>query len=277
MEYIYFKHQFLPSSECFISIHDRSYRFGDGLFETMLVVGGRLFNEDAHFTRIQKGLEAFRIRLNIQGLPGTCAELIARNHLQQGYIRITISRGESADDAIGYLPGNTTPYVMVQTIARPYPAFNPITLWLSSYRAPGKSPVKSNNALTYTMAMLEAKENNCQNALLSDAQGYICETASGNIFWIKESVLYAPSPELALIPGTIAALIPALWPGEIQRGCFTTDALNEAEEIFMTNTGCLVAPVTTILPLGISLIIGHHTKSLRIALDNAINHATHSG
>jgi hypothetical protein len=57
MQHIYAQGQFLPADTPFITASDRSFRFGDGIFETILVVDGKLYDAGSHFARLKNGLE----------------------------------------------------------------------------------------------------------------------------------------------------------------------------------------------------------------------------
>ena len=61
MQYIYTKGQFLPADAPFITADDRSFRFGDGIFETILVADGKMWDAAAHFSRLKNGLEFLRV------------------------------------------------------------------------------------------------------------------------------------------------------------------------------------------------------------------------
>ncbi len=267
---VYFKDRFLEESKCHISLRDRSFRFGDGIFETVLVVNGRLYDMPAHLDRLRRGLDAFRLVLDTENLSEICQQVIQHNHLTQGYVRIIVSRGVDEEGVVGYITKGSRPYFVVQAVSKPYPAFKPLKLWLSSYRVSFHAPSKTNNALLYTLAMLEASDNACDNALLLDTEGHICETASGNIFWIKGNILCTPDTALPFVPGTMRCKVMELWQGEVREGHFTLDDLKCADEIFMTNVGTLIAPILTIAPIGIALPAGPCTKALRLALDQAI-------
>ena len=274
MDFIYFKNSFLPENQCHISVYDRSFRFGDGIFDTCLIANSKLYNFFSHLARLENGLKAYKIDLDISDLENICRELIKKNSVSSGYLRITISRGENAPDATGYLPKNATPYLLIQTNAKPYPAFKAISLLVSSQLASKSLPFKSNDSLGYTLAMLEAANGNCDNALLLNKDGTICETASGNIFWVKDSVLYTPSDELEMIPGTMRAKVLELWDGAKQTGKFALKDLQHADEVFMSNVGLLIAPVSNLLPSGNKWPIGAVTELLRKKLDNDIMRST---
>lgn len=270
MSIVYFKDRFMEESECHISLNDRAFRFGDGMFETLLVVAGEIFDMDSHMERLYEGLETFRLELDVSAVPELCQETIRRNGLEYGHVRILISRGSDANP-IGYKIGKSKPYFILHATTKPYPSFQEITLWVSSYGAIRKSPAKTSSALPYILAMQEAAENGCDNALLLDVHGHICETASGNIFWIKNGVLYTPSADLPLVPGTIRKKILVLWEGRVEQGKFGMDVLTAADEIFMSNTGVLIAAVVAINPEGWRLIkAGPLTQALRRLLDEQI-------
>lgn len=274
MAFAYFKDKLLPESECHISIHDRSYRFGDGIFDTCLVVGGNIYDFARHRERLENGLRTYKIKLDTSGIENLCRELIKKNSLQNGYVRIVVSRGENGPSAMGYLPKDTVPYLMIQTSEKAYPAFKEISLFLSSQIATVRPPSKINNSLLYTLAFMEADEQGCNNALLLNKDGYVCETASGNIFWVKDDVLYTPSLDLELVAGTMRAKTIELWEGKKQEGPFKLSELQNADEVFMTNIASIIAPVTAINPIGSKWPVGKHTQTLRQKLDSDIITAT---
>src|SRR5262245_13485961 len=93
----------IPEAEARVSIFDRSFLYGDGLFETLLVRGGRPFRWSQHLRRMASGAEFLRIQLpfTVEELRGQAAELILRNKVSEGLLRISLSRGVGQR---GYLP-----------------------------------------------------------------------------------------------------------------------------------------------------------------------------
>lgn len=246
MAFICTQGKFLPAGSKIISAGDRSFRFGDGIFETVLVANGRAYNLAAHLARLKEGLKFFRMALDTSGIEKECAALIQENNVSSGYLRIIVSRGEG--DGVGYLPQNTVPYYILQTVEKPFPAFSTISLCVSDHRASLRLPCKTNSAALYTLAMLEAKEKGCDNALILDAHGHVCETASENIFWVKDNIIYTPELSLPLIPGTIRQKVLGHFP--VKEGRYMLEDLESADEIFATNAGGLVSKVSAVSPLG---------------------------
>jgi branched-subunit amino acid aminotransferase/4-amino-4-deoxychorismate lyase len=273
MSFVYYQGQYHPAETPLFTAADRSYRFGDGIFETLLVYNGRLFEPAIHFARLRKGLAYFRLALEeADKLEELCAALLIKNALHTGYVRLVVSRGENPPDAVGYLPKHHNATLLMQTFAKQLPALKKITLWQSSIVASMIAPCKTNSALPYVMAMLEAEQNTCDNAVLCDASGRICETASGNLFWITGETLYTPSLDLPLVAGTVRHKILTLWQGKIAEGHYRLDVFQEADEIFMSNIGTLIAPIAEIRPLGIIPKQEKHALALREQLVAAIIH-----
>jgi branched-chain amino acid aminotransferase len=270
MQYIYAQGKFLSEETPFITANDRSFRFGDGVFETILVVGGKMYDSDCHYARLKNGLEYFRIHLDISGLREICEELIQKNDCNEGYVRIIASRGSNGAGAIGYLPGETEPYFVVQTVKKPFPQFQTLKLWVSSYRAHLHLPSKVNNAMLYTMSMIEARDNHCENALILNGENVICETATGSIFWIKNGTLHTPELSLPLVPGTIRKRILTLSKLPVREGRYFLEEIKDADEVFMTNIGLLVSSISSIAPIGFSAKSAKHTKEFRAALEEDI-------
>jgi branched-chain amino acid aminotransferase len=302
MPIAYFKDRFLPEEECVVPISDRSFRFGDGVFETFLVYNGAIYDYEHHRQRLQNGLTNFKIDLAIDHLRPLCEEVIARNRLTEGYVRIVVSRGSNGANAVGYLPKDTTPYLLIQSLEKPYPPLRAISLLCSSHPASVHTPSKTNNALIYTLALMEADDQGCDNALMLTSppptggrpggghsgttkhasphpnpppagEGdtrYICETASGNIFWITSGTLHTPAATLPMVPGTMRRRVLELWDGPVNEGHFTLGDLQAADEIFMTNIASIIAAVHRIEPLGLKRPTGPLTAQLREKLDQDI-------
>lgn len=248
--YIYANTTLLSAGSPVISVNDRAFRFGDGIFETVLVVDGCLVDFGAHEARLRDGLRHFRIGYDTQGLRARCEALVQKNQCQSGYVRIIISRGENGEGAMGYKPGVCEPLCIIQTVNAPFPEYRTIRLYVSSRRAFEPLPCKTNSAMLYTMAMLEAADHACDNALILDMAGNVCETASGNLFWVKDEVIYTPESTLPFVPGTVRKKVLALSPLPVKEGRFAPTELLEADEIFMTNVGGIVAAISAIEPLG---------------------------
>lgn len=261
--FLYCNGEYIPENSVHLSIGDRSFRFGDGIFDTALVAGGKVIDLLSHMERLQRGIDTFGFDVLLTDIPQICDSLLTKNAVDEGYVRILISRGTNAPGAMGYLPKDCSPQLIVQTIPTMLPTYKAISLYVSSIRAFYHLPCKTTSAMHYTQAMREADAHHCDNALMLTPEGYIAETGSGNLFWIKGNTLYTPSTDLPFIQGTIRKKVLALWEGDIREGHYTPSALRDAEEIFMSNVGHIIASVTSIAPIDIHPPNTQKTQILR--------------
>jgi branched-chain amino acid aminotransferase len=261
MDYINIDQNLLPENQALISVKQRACRFGDGIFETCKVVSGIIYNFEAHLMRIEAGLKAIKINFDITNLKNSCYQLIKKNNLINGSVRISISRGLGS---AGYLPLAIQPLLIIETDSTVNPLPASVDLWQSSYtKISAKSlPInyKLSQGLNSTLAMIEARENNCFDALMLNDSGQICEAASANIFWIKDEILYTPADELALL-GTTRDKIISLSELKVKKVMVRFDELILADEIFITNSRIGTLAVARIMPLN-KKISGNNKNSI---------------
>lgn len=242
-----------PRLEATVSIEDRGFRFGDGVFDTIRVCKGQLYAWNLHYKRLISGLEAIHIPLiPEEELLLSCQELIQRNSMFEGVLRITVTRGSGSR---GYFPLNESrPTVVIET--RPLPELNSqdIHLWVSSWvrivATQLPTQFKLMQGMQSTLALLEAADHRCQEALLLTQEGWVSECAAANIFWFKDDVLYTPSLTTGCLGGVMRQLIIALAPYKVEEVAVPIQNILEADEVFITNSVRLVTSINRIEPIG---------------------------
>ena len=254
-QYIFINGEYFLPENAVISVRDRGFRFGDGIYETIGICSGVLYRWDVHFARLQASLELVRISTDLSSLEDSCKELIKRNKIKNGVLRIQITRGEGSR---GYLPENKArASLVVETVNALKPITDPVDLWVSSYaKIPDTclpSAAKTTQGLSSTLAKMEAEENNCFESLLLGVDSNICEGASSSIFWSRGDTLYTPSLECGILQGTIRDLVIRIAPVQVVEGEFNLAQLLKADEVFLTNAVWHLVPVKTIKPGGIVL------------------------
>src|SRR5437773_1691656 len=87
--------QFVPEQEAMISVLDRGFLYGDGLFETLRVFNGKPFRWQQHLERLQRGADFLKISLPFapEELSDFVEQLIAKNQMPSSLLRITLARG----------------------------------------------------------------------------------------------------------------------------------------------------------------------------------------
>jgi branched-chain amino acid aminotransferase len=199
--------RFVPAAEATVSVFDRSFLYGDGLFETVRAYGGRPFRWAAHLERLRAGAAVLRL-----GVPWSDAELtvwatelLRRHGESEAVLRLHVSRGAGRR---GYSPRDAGPPLAVLT-RHAAPAVTPATpltqrLATATVRgAAGDSLAryKTANRLLYVVARAEAEERGADEALLLNSAGDLVETAGGNLFWWQGDALHTPALATGALEG----------------------------------------------------------------------------
>lgn len=244
--------RFLPAGEALIPVADRGFRFGDGLFETVRLVNGAPYQWPLHMARLAAGLESLRIPAPAVDWLAVAKQLVAANDRMDGFLRIAVSRGVGS---LGYLPdAGIEPTCVVEIMpASPLPK-KPFTLWQSSH-ARNPNNHKLSQGVTNTLALLEARDQGCDEALMLSPDGQLCEAASANLFWVSDNQLYTPALASGCLAGTTRAALMRLT--GVREIIASTDALAAAQSVFISNVRLGIWPVAAIAPHGWQYDTGH--------------------
>lgn len=210
---VFLNGEFVPEERALVSVFDRSFLYGDGLFETMRVTRGKPFRWTQHLARLRGGADFLGLKLPIgdEALEKSAAELIARNQAPEASLRLTVSRGVGVR---GYSPkGANKPLVvmMLHPLAEASTA-NPACwkLVTASFRLPAGEKLaqfKTANKLTQVLARAEAEAAGADEALLLNTDGFVVEGASSNLFWIQAGVVCTLPLESGVLAGVTRAVV----------------------------------------------------------------------
>ena len=204
---VFLNGKFVSEKNAVVSVFDRGFLFGDGVWEALVVKRGEPFAWDKHMERLQRGIAFLKLTLpnSPEQLRRFALELIKRNRMPDCMLRLTLSRGITAR---GYSTKGAVNPALVMTL-HPLPARNPkkVPRWrviTSTVRVPVNDPItgfKTANKLPQVLARAEADAAAAQEALLLNTEGQIAEGSSSNIFWMeKDALCTTPLPSGAL-PG----------------------------------------------------------------------------
>jgi branched-subunit amino acid aminotransferase/4-amino-4-deoxychorismate lyase len=239
-----FKNQNLVAEEkATISIRERGFLFGDGIFETCKIINGEIFDFHLHEARIHRALKLLKFSAEISDLEKKSYQLIKKNSAENGILRISISRGIGS---AGYLPTNeSAALVIIETFpARELP--KKIRLGIAETRTPGIS-FKPMSATSYVLAKIEAKEQKSFDAAMLSDKNFIAETSSANIFWVKNGQIYTPHESCGIVLGCVRERLLKIPELKIKKVKAKISALKNADEIFLTNSSYLVILVDEFL------------------------------
>ena len=246
-EYFFiYNNKFYPANTPVISSGNRCLRYGDGLFETMKMVGGVIINKDYHFERLFNGLSVLQFDIpknfNPAFLEKKINELVKKNkHLVLARIRLMTFRGNGGI----FDPEDLNPNFIIES----WPLTNSIALnenGLTVDVFPGAkkscdslSNLKSNNYLPYVMAGLFAKKNRLNDCILLNSFDRVCDSAIANVFVVKKNKIYTPPLTEGCVAGVMRRWMLEKFNlkkyGIIERNLSVNDILN-ADEFFLTNS-----------------------------------------
>jgi len=220
--------------------HDnRSFRYGDGLFESMRVFNGKIFNRKSHENRLEKGLIILKLSLEnpVFSLFDEVEDLLIKNDISKGgFARLTLYR-----DAQGsYNPSSNNAAYWIECSKCNINQFElqekPIeTVFFTEYKKPSSklSNIKSNNALLYVLASIHAKEQSADDAILLNEKGNIVESTNANLFVVKEGKLHTPPLADGPLDGTLRSVILQCF--EVEERSVSIEDYEVADEVFLTN------------------------------------------
>lgn len=245
MPFVMINGRLVHESQATVSVFDRAFLYGDGLFETILVWGGRPFRWAQHWERLQRGLASLRLALpwHHARVMEQIAELLDVNQTRHAVLRLQVSRGVGPRGYTASL--QSVPVLVLSTHPLEAVAPGQPAAWrlrVATTRLPpahALSGFKTCNKLAQIVARLEAREQEAEEALLLSADGHLAEAAAGNIFWFAQGCLHTPPLSTGALPGITRAVILEIaqrWKWETRETLAGPEVLRQAEGVFMTTS-----------------------------------------
>jgi len=253
----YINGQYVALEDAKVSILDRGFTYGDGVFETLRAYDGKIFRLDRHLERLALSAKALYLELpeSTDKLAGIIYETLRRNPWRDAILRINLTRGESAA-SIG-IDAEIPPTLTI--VVRPYEP-----LGASLYRdginvalIPDSAPrlagltqqVKSANFLSHILVRKMAQSRGAWDGVMLDHIGRVCDASTSNIFVVHQNTLKTPRLNEYVLAGITRQEVMELAAG-LDLSCreedLTGDDLKQADEVFLTNTGIEILPVVKI-------------------------------
>lgn len=247
---LYLNGEFLPASEAKISVFDRGFLFGDGVYELIPVYGSHLFRLDEHIKRLENSLIQVRIAppLSKERWRAMLSELVQLNGGGDLSIYIQITRGVAPREHA--FPLDATPTILAMTSPlKPVDStllstgVGVITLddfrWLYC-------DIKAISLLSNVLARQEAVDMGAMEAVFI-RDGWITEGAASNIFMVKNREIITPPKSSHLLPGVTRDLVLELARSNripCHEQPINLEHLQNADEIWLTSSGREILPVT---------------------------------
>jgi branched-chain amino acid aminotransferase len=240
-----------------ISVYDHGLLYGDGVFEGLRTYGGKVFRLERHLDRLYESAKAIwlQIPMTKPDLTKAVNETVAVNNIQDGYIRLVVTRGAGS---LGLDPNRTSdPQVII--IA------DSITLYPQEYyengleivsastirNHPGAlSPrVKSLNYLNNILAKIEGLQAGCVEALMLNHNGQIAECTGDNIFLVSRGELLTPPIDAGILQGITRDAVIELARQDgltVREIPLTKHDVYISDECFLTGSAAEVIPVVKV-------------------------------
>lgn len=247
-DFVIYNGQLYPSNQVPVSFNNRSFKFGDSIFESIRCNGHFPLHFNHHYKRMIKAMLSLHMEISSvpreEDLCGLIIKLLQKKK-QFGASRVRVElfrRGEGLytpeDNRINYLVESkdlksstyklNTKGLLVDVYGAMQKMYNPISFF------------KNGNSLHYVLAAIHKKQEGLNDSLLININNKIIEASSSNLFWIKDGVLFTPSVFSGCVDGVMRnVLIEVIKLNNVfniveTQGAEIVDLLN-ADELFLTN------------------------------------------
>ena len=255
---VYVNGTFVPRNEARVSIFDAGFVLGDGVWEGLRLVKGKLISLEAHLDRLFEGARAIDLDIGLdrQGVVKAIQDTLDTNGMTDGaHIRMMITRGIKStpnQDPRFIVSGPTI--VIVAEYKSPLPSAKAkgYALFTSTFRTSNPDMfdlrLNSHSRLNLIQALIQAIHAGADEALMLDPRGFVASCNSTNFFIVRGRELWTSTSAYSF-KGITQGNVIAAWraAGGVARECdFTLTQVYSANEAFVTGTLGGVTPVTKV-------------------------------
>jgi D-alanine transaminase len=251
MSIAFLNNTFLPLKDARISVMDRGFLFGDGVYEVIPVYAGKLFRLHHHLKRLRNSLDAVRIDnpLSNKDWESMLTELVNRNEEPELAIYLQVTRGVAAKRDHAF-PPECKPTVFAMSSSMPPPVDIDKVSGITAVTLPDirwkLCNIKAITLLPNVMLRQQAIDADAAEAILI-RNGYAVEGAASNVFIVKNGMLITPPNGPTLLPGITRDLVIELAAKHAvpyREAAISESELFSADEIWLTSSTREISPVT---------------------------------
>ncbi len=254
---IFINGSLVPQDEAKVSVLDRGFLYGDGVFETVRAYSGKIFHLDEHVNRLFLSAKSIYLKHHFTEdyIKEALYKTLRGNDLNDAYLRLTITRGQSNPGLD--IEGCSNPTITI--IAREFSGYteglyrrgiNAAIVTIRRIPASALNPeIKSLNFLNNIMARVEAMDADASEAFMLSTEGYVAEGTVSNIFIVREGAIKTPPLRVGILNGVTRSLVIGLAQKNnipLTEQPFQPEEFYSADECFVTSTLYEVMPVTSI-------------------------------
>ncbi len=244
----------IDQQDAMISIFDHSLLYGDGIFEGIRVYGGNIFEHLAHLVRLYESAKVLclPVPMDIDEMVAAVEQTVRANDIEDGYIRLIISRGIGDLGLNPFLCKDGKVIIIADSIQL-YPeelyekGMKVVSVSIVRNHPLSCPPqVKSLNYLNNILAKIEAIQAGAGEGIMYNHLGFVAEATGDNVFIVKNGVVYTPPAQAGSLDGITRRVVMELAEKEnikvIEKDLTRFD-LYVADEMFLTGTAAEVIGV----------------------------------
>ena len=236
------------NSDSTVPLYDAGFLLGDGLFETIRFDSRKLFYPEKHLERLSAGLDFIRIKLvkSSADIILLLEEIIQRNSIQSGLLRLMVTRGEVEGPPWKY-EGSAGIYIAIRSLT-PEPEYPVKIVFYPEEKYPiirFNPAIKSLNYIGNMLAKKDAEKEGAFEPAFYNTNGCVTECAIRNIFFIKGDKLLTPSTNLGVLPGVMRDAIMSIANElnlTVEETNISIESINNMDEAFISSTGIGLLP-----------------------------------
>ena len=254
---IYMNGQLVDREDAKVSVFDHGFLYGDGIFEGIRLYNGKVFRAKKHMDRLWDSAKTLDIKIPIskEEMLDAIYKTCQANNFTDAYIRLIVTRGEGTLGLDANLCKDPQVIVIAQALSLYSADFYEKGIKIvtaSTIRNPSDSlspRVKSLNYLNNIMAKIEAYYAGCEEALMLNHKGDVCECTGDNIFIVKNGKLRTPPINACILEGVTRNVVLEICKElglEASETAFTRHDVYTADECFLTGSAAELIPVVCV-------------------------------
>lgn len=282
IEKCYLNGENLPLHEAKISVLDRGFLFGDGVYEVLPVFFSRPYFLHRHLRRLKNSLQSIRLNFQVESLLPQIFASIAQCAGETQLVYIQISRGVEANRQHCPSPA-TPPTVLVFSRPCEVPPPTPVACISQTDFRWQQGQIKSTSLLAAVMLADLAHQNAAQEVMLF-RQNKLTEGLKSNYLIFNDNVLLSPPFDHNILPG-ISCQVILMLAEKLGLACqqrpITQSEVKSAQEILICSSSRGVAPVTSVDGVAVAngevgdvfnrLLAGYHNYIAEHSKDTTYN------
>ncbi|WP_257667873.1 aminotransferase class IV [Parapedobacter tibetensis] len=268
---VFLNGQWLPHDQATVSVFDRGFMLGDGIYEVIPFYQNKLFTPDEHIQRLKAGLAEVGIAYDVDSLKTTASEAVVRAGCNEGAVYIQITRG--AAPRTHYFPADVEPTVLLYAFHLSLGGFEQklVDVILSEDFRWHRCNIKSISLIANVLANNFAHQQGVlENVLIRN--GLVTEGSCTSVFFVRNGIVYTHPEGPHILPGITRNLVILLCGEmgiEVEEKAISVNDLPFGDEAFLTGTTMQVTAIGSMRigseQLVVSTDVGQVTRRIQQA------------